>query len=114
MSKARDAKREAFWRQVVRRRIESGMTIADFCAAEGLKTTTYHYWQRTIKHRDSLTSDKTESAGSPVLAAVQVIDDRDDQAGVEVVATNGYVVRVGQQATAEQVRRVLQAVSGLD
>ncbi len=35
-------------------------------------------------------------------------------AAVEVVAKNGYLMRVGEQATAEHVRRVLQAVSELD
>lgn len=113
MSKARDANREEFWRQAVGRRTESGMTIAGFCAAEGLKPTTYHYWQREIKRRDALPSRKREPCSGPALAAVEVIDDRGDRAGVEIVAKNGYVVRVGQQATAEHVRRVLQAVSEL-
>lgn len=111
MSKARDANREEFWRQAVRRRTESGMTIVDFCAAEDLKPTAYHYWQREIKRRGALPSQPSRN---PTLAAVQVIDDRDDQSGVEIVAKNGYVVRVGERATAEHVRRVLQAVSELD
>jgi transposase-like protein len=114
VSKARDANREEFWRQAVRRRTESGMTIVDFCAAEGLKPTAYHYWQREIKRRGALPSQPMEPSGKPTLAAVQVIDDRDDQSGVEIVAKNGYVVRVGERATAEHVRRVLQAVSELD
>ena len=117
MSKARNADREDFWRRAVRRRTKSGMTVADFCAAEGLKPTTYHYWQREIRRRDALPSLKTEPSRRPALAAVQVIDDRrdrvSDRAGVEVVAKNGYVVRVGELATAEQVRCVLQAVSEL-
>ena len=114
MAKGRDGKGEKYWRRMLRRRADSGMTIADFCASEGLKPTTYHYWQREIRRRDALPSPKTESSSAPALAAVQVIDDGGGRAGVEIVAKNGYVVRVGQQATAEQVRRVLQAVSELD
>lgn len=114
MSRERDGKREAYWRRMVRRRAASGMTIADFCEQEGLKTSTYHFWQRELRRRDeeeeSQTTDSTIPAG---LVPVQVVDDRGVSASVEVVAANGFVVRVGQDATIDQVRQVLQVVSEL-
>ena len=114
MAKVRDANREEFWRQVVQRRAESGMTIDEFCQREGLKPTTYHYWQRVIKRRDEgpeWRKPKRDNVSS--LAAVELVDDRGVAAAVEIIAHNGYVVRVGEQATTEHVRRVLQAVREL-
>ncbi len=115
MTKKRDGKREKSWRRVLRRRAASGMTIADFCASEDLTSTAYYYWQREIRRRDEESqSPGAESTDRPALAAVRIIDDRGGMAAVEVVAKNGYLMRVGEQATAEHVRRVLQAVSELD
>ena len=115
MGRGRDANREEFWRQAVQRRADSGLTIEEFCAREDLKPTTYQYWQKAIRHRDDQRPLRpTKLDAEPTLAAVQLVDDQSGAATVEIVVQNGYVVRVGQQATSDQVRRVLQVVRELD
>jgi len=49
----RDPKRERFWRKVLARRVRSGMTVKEFCAQEGLVSTTYQHWRREIARRDA-------------------------------------------------------------
>ena len=58
-------------------------------------------------------SEKTDPDCEATLLPVQITDDRGCLAAVEIVAENGYLIRVSEQATAEHVRRVLQAVGGL-
>ena len=113
VKKQRDVRLEKFWRRMLNRRAASGMTIVDFCASEGLKATSYHHWQREIRRRDEESRPKTTESGAAQLAVVQVVDDSAGTATVEVVARNGYVVRVAEQITAEHMRRVLQTVSEL-
>jgi len=110
VARERDEKREVFWRRALRRYARSGMTIAEFCESEGLKTTAYHYWQGEIKRRDA---ESPSPDAAPEFAAVQLVDDRGCGAAVEIVAENGYVIRVSEQATSEHLRRVLQAVNEL-
>ena len=43
-----------------------------------------------------------------------VVDDGGSRAAVEVVVRGGYVVRIGEQATTEHIRRVLQTISELE
>lgn len=112
MAKGRDAKREAFWRRALRRRAKSGVTIAEFCDSEGLKTTAYHYWQREIRRRDDESQDLAPVTG-PEFVPVRLVDDRPGGAAVEIVARNGVVIRVSEQASSEHLRRVLQAVDEL-
>lgn len=104
------------------------MTIAAFCDSEGLTTSAYSYWQRELKRRDA--ESRSEAASSQAaFATVQLVNDRSNAvcgdaadgetadvgaAAVEVVAPNGFVVRVREQATAEHVRRVVQAVAQLN
>ena len=114
MTTQRDGKREKFWRGMLRRRAASGMTIVDFCASEGLKATSYHYWQREIRRRDEESPSGSAESGRALLAAVHVVDDGGSRAAVEVVVRGGYVVRIGEQATTEHIRRVLQTISELE
>ena len=114
MAKKRDASREAFWRKALRRRAESGMTVAQFCASEDLTESVYRHWQREIRRRDAESqTQKSESADGATFVPVQLLDDRSGAAPVEILAGNGYVVRVSESATADHLRRVLQAVSEL-
>ncbi len=110
----RDANREKFWRRMLRRRSASGLTIVDFCADQGLNASSYYYWRREIQRRDEESASQAAGTDTALLAAVQVVDDVGRMAAVEVVAKNGYLVRIGEQATAEHMRRVLQTVSELE
>ena len=116
--RARGTRGEEFWCTAFRRRERSGLTVAAFCEQEGLTASAYYFWQRKMKHVDGKTVAAGEVAVSqnpPVpreqaLAAVRVIADAPSAAEVEIVAENGYVVRVGPDTTTEHLRRVLQTV----
>ena len=115
MAKGPDPKREAFWRRVLRRRARSGMTVAEFCASEGLTEGAFFHWQREIRRRDAETQERdSDSAERPTFLPLQLVDDRNSSAPVEIVTGNGYVIRVRESATADHVRRVLQAVGTTD
>ena len=115
MAKQRDASREAFWRRALKRRVQSGMTISEFCASEGLTASAYHYWRREIERRDAEASEADWGlASEPTLAAVELVEDAVGGATIEIVAENGFVIRVGERATTEHVRRVLLAMRGLN
>jgi hypothetical protein len=87
--------------------------VLDFCEREGLKPTTFHFWRREIQRRDdelATVKSRRAAATAPVaFAPVEVVGDR-PSGGVEIVARNGLVVRVGEEAATEHVRRILQLV----
>ena len=110
--KGRDSQREAFWRKTLRQHDKSGLTVLDFCERQGLKPTTFHFWRREIQRRDDeLATVKSRRAATtaPAFAPVQVVGDC-QSAVIEIVARNGLVVRVGEEASSEHVRRILQLV----
>ena len=115
MAKGSDPKREAFWRRVLRRRAKSGMTVAEFCASEGVTEGAFFHWQREIRRRDAERQGQdSDSSDRPSFLPLQLVNDRDRSASVEIVTGNGYVIRVRESATADHVRRVLQAVGTTD
>ncbi len=48
----RDPKREEFWRSILQRRQESGLTVREFCHRQQLSEAAYYFWQREIARRD--------------------------------------------------------------
>ena len=115
VAKRADGSRETFWRRVLRRRAKSGMTVAEFCAKENLAESAYYYWQRQIRRRDVPSpTQSSQSSGGPTFLPVRLLDDRNSTAPVEIVTTNGFVIRVREEATTDHVRRVLQAVGPVD
>jgi hypothetical protein len=49
----RDPKRERFWRDVLRRQKDSGLTVRAFCAGEQLAETAFHAWRRILRKPDA-------------------------------------------------------------
>ena len=114
MANGRDPSREAFWRQALRRRAQSGRSIAEFCASEELSASAFYYWQREIRRRDAETqAEKSDVARGATFVPVQLLDDRNCPAPVEIVCESGFVIRVGETATTDHLQRVLRAISEL-
>ena len=49
MSRTLDLKHYALWRECIRRQVDSGLTIAQFCAREGLSVAAFHSWKRRLR-----------------------------------------------------------------
>ena len=91
------------------------MTVAELCASENVTTSAFYYWQKRIRRLDGLAQPRaSDSTDGPALLPVQILDDRVDSAAVEIVAANGLVIRVGETASVDHVRRVLTAVDTVD
>ncbi len=114
MAKRRDPSREAFWRRTLRRHAKSGMTVAEFCASESFTTAAFYHWRKEIPRRVAKAPARMPDPNHATFLPVQVLDDGNDPAPVEIVAGSGFVVRVSEAATTDHVRRVLQAVIQLD
>ena len=69
MARTPDLQLHALWRERLRRQAGSGLTIAQFCAQEGLSTATFHSWKRRlrlIELADSLPAPSAPPAFLPV------------------------------------------------
>ncbi len=49
MPRTPDLKRHALWRECICRQVDSGLTIAQFCARERLPVATFHSWRRRLR-----------------------------------------------------------------
>jgi len=69
MARTPDLQLHALWRERLHRQVDSGLTIGQFCAQEGLSTATFHSWKRRlrlIELADSLPAPAAPPAFLPV------------------------------------------------
>ena len=52
-----DPRRQRYWEEVVQRWRQSGRRVRDYCRAEGLGESTFHYWRKRLElhHQSSET-----------------------------------------------------------
>jgi len=60
--------RMTYWAGIMKKRVESGLSIRGFCEAEGMHVNRYHYWQRKL--REATVAEIMPAKKERVIAAV--------------------------------------------
>ena len=98
--RARDQQKERQWRRWIARWQHSRSSVAAFCARHGLSPARFYAWRRTLQRRD---------AQPAPFVPVPVVPDRASTPAspLEVVLTDGRLVRVSPGFDATTLRQVL-------
>jgi hypothetical protein len=113
MPRIADPKLHALWRDRIRRQVDSGMKIVQFCAQERLSVALFHAWKRRLRpidraaHRPGL---PVPSAFLPVT--VRVVERPSEPTPIEVDLPNGIHLRIptaNARLACQLVRTVAEA-----
>jgi hypothetical protein len=110
--KRRDPDKERFWRRTMRRQHQSGLTVSAFCAAEGLKDWSFHWWRRELAKRDR-EQPASKPKDVPSFVPVQLVPnppDRQPASVIEIVLPAGQTVRVPPGFDVESLTGVLEVL----
>lgn len=64
--------RELFWRGVLQRQAESGLSVAGFCRQESISAPSFYAWRRKLRERDA-TANQEHDDTSPAVSARQLL-----------------------------------------
>jgi len=116
----RDRGKERFWREMVQRWRQSGVTIRDFCDAHGLSEPSFYGWRREIAKRDGQTGERStrtsarsarrHASGLPAFVPLRVTP-TEPASALEVVVGAGHVVRVAPGFDAATLRSLLAVLA---
>ena len=120
-----DSEKQAYWRSVLRRQQESGLSVRRFCLNHQLSQGAYYSWKRRIADRDSQMESDSERNGQQRSSASDTTK-RSEGAAVflpvrlgaaavsvlEVLHPRGYVVRVPTIFDEDSLRQVLKVLDG--
>jgi hypothetical protein len=103
----RDVGKEQAWRRHIAAWQRSGLTIRDYCAAEGLAEHNFHAWRKTLAERDRQKTRRTKrsrSGTAPTFVPIHIVNDEaasSPRGAVEVLLANGRVLRNANRCTAQ-------------
>jgi hypothetical protein len=100
--KPRDHHKERFWRTMLQRWRQSGLSVRDFCARHDLALPSFYAWRRTLVQRDALVQFV------PVrLAAEPTTTTTNGAAALELLLDGRRLLRIGPGFDAATLKRLL-------
>lgn len=116
-STKRDAGREAFWRDVLRRQAGSGLSVRAFCRRDKLGGSNLYAWRRTIAQRDQEKASSTKRKGkakrpksSPAFVPVAVKGRLEDEAGIIIELDGWRRLRLNEAIEPERLASIVHAL----
>jgi transposase-like protein len=114
----RDPKREAYWRAVLARQGQSGLSVRAFCERERLAETALYAWRRTIRQRDQEREPARprNASAAPAFVPLVVHPQQPVQSPAEecirVELRGGRMMRLPLSMPAGQLAAVVRAIEG--
>ncbi len=103
----RDATKEAFWRDVIRRQATSGLSVREFCRRHRLSEPSFYERRRTYQERDT-----RRPAAAPAFIPVLISDERPAAADADLVIElrGGRLLRLPGSTPARRVAELVRAL----
>jgi hypothetical protein len=107
-----DRKLHVLWRERIYRQVHSGLTIAQFCAREGLSLASFHAWKRRLRLIDLADHQPELPAPSAFLPVTVRVVERppDEPMPIEADLPNGIRLRI-PTSNARLACRLVQVVA---
>lgn len=115
------AQREEYWRRMLARQRQSGLTRAEFCRREGLQESAISWWAKELAERDrpaktAVTPKPRPKKKTPrtTFVPLQMAQAASIPSAFafEIVTRSGHVVRLGPGFDPEMLRRAIAALEG--
>jgi hypothetical protein len=103
--RARDEQKERQWRQWITEWRASGLSVRAFCDRRGLATPSFYHWRRVLEQRAT-----EKAAFVPVQVVAEAVPAL--ATALEVVLTDGRMVRVAPGFDAATLRQLLAVLEG--
>jgi hypothetical protein len=104
----RDSKREAFWRGVLARQRESGISVRAFCRREKVSEPSFYAWRRVVCQRD-------QQRSRPAFVPLVVSEYQDGNAAelITIDLRGGRVLRLPACIAADRLAELVHAIEAV-
>jgi len=95
--------RSAYWRSLINKQIDSGLTAAAFCREQQINRDRFYHWRRRFQ--------KEESGNAHLGAFVELVPyEKKSSAGVHIRLGNGMSIEVERGFDPVTLRAAIQAI----
>jgi hypothetical protein len=107
------ARREAFWRDVIRRWKRSGLPKTEFGNRENISIASLHFWLKELRRRDGarpVTPRHTPTVAKASFVPLRVVDRAQPPEPIELLV-GGHTLRLRAGFDPEALREVVRALT---
>lgn len=113
MARRKSAEKAARWQEMVRRQAESGVSVRQFCAAEGLSEPSFYVWRKKLREprQDGpqlpVAKHHPEAGEGPLFLPVRLLD---SIPSLEIIHPLGYRIQLTGEVNPVSLRHVIETL----
>lgn len=112
-NKRRDASKERFWRNALKRQANSGLSVRAFCQREQLTESAFYAWRRTVAERNGEAKSQTGRGGpprAPAFLPMMVTDRPARRELIEMELAGGRILRLPESMPVDRLAELVQTL----
>ncbi len=100
------------WAALIQERLDSGMTIKEWCLERNIKESQYYYWLKTLRKEELAAADQERQA-SPFVELPDICRGREPAQGkpAAIIRRGDITIEVTESASAGFIARVMEALT---
>ena len=108
-NKRRDAGKERWWRDRLKRHAASGLSVREFCGREKLAESAFYAWRRIVAERDGEVMTRQRAS---TFVPLSVIEPSSRETAIEIELAGGRKLRLPSAIAAQRLAEVVHALEG--
>ena len=108
---ARKQGAESRWRELVSRQAGSGISVRQFCAAEGISEPSFYSWRKRLSERATDGAEEAKRRRAGVESPFVPVRLLETKPSLEILHPLGYRIQVTGDVDPVSLRRVIEALN---
>lgn len=100
------------WAALIKERMDSGMTIKEWCQERNIKESQYYYWLRTLR-RDEADAAEQDSEAAPFVELPVICREQEFQPGkpAGIIRKGNVCIEITESASAGFIAKIMDAAA---
>jgi len=100
------------WAALIKERMDSGMTIKEWCQERNIKESQYYYWLRTLR-RDEADAAEQDSETAPFVELPVICREQEFQPGrpAGIIRKGSVCIEITESASAGFIAKIMEAAA---
>ena len=112
MAGRKSAEKALRWREILRRQADSGVSVREYCATEGVSEPSFYAWRKrlreTVKNgRQPPVPSRQQSDKGPLFVPVKLLD---SAPALEIIHPLGYRIQLTGEVNPIALRHVIETL----
>ena len=99
------------WSMLIKERLESGMTVREWCHDRNIKESRYYYWLRILRRKAVENTEQTPQISLFVELPAGICQEQFPASAAAVIRKGNITVEVTESASAGFIAKVMEALA---